>query len=74
MKQFIGLFLTFGMGAFTLTAIGVFLNAGFGLNIGIEGETLPDDPVIGVGFLVVAAIFAGVAWLVGRKAEKEDQA
>jgi hypothetical protein len=68
MKQFIGLFLTLGMGAFTLAAIGVFLNAAFGLSIGLKGEKLPDDPVIGIVFLVMAAIFAGVSWLVTRKA------
>ncbi|HMT06932.1 MAG TPA: hypothetical protein PKA82_02930 [Pyrinomonadaceae bacterium] len=74
MKQFIGLFLTLGMGAFTLAAIGVFLNAAFGLSLGMKGEKLPDDPVIGVVFLVMAAIFAGIAWLLGRNAAKEDQA
>lgn len=74
MKQFIGLFLTLGMGAFTLAAVGVFLNAAFGLSIGIKGEKLPDDPVIGVVFVVMAGIFALIAWLVGRGAVKEDQA
>ncbi|MBL8180993.1 MAG: hypothetical protein JNL64_05220 [Blastocatellia bacterium] len=73
MKQFIGLFLTLGIGAFTLAAIGVFLNAAFGLSIGMKGEKLPDDPVIGVVFLVMAGVFALVAWLVSRKAAKEDQ-
>lgn len=74
MKQFIGLFLSLGMGAFTLAAIGVFLNAVFGLSIGMKGEKLPDDPIIGVVFLVMAALFAGVAWLVGRRSAKDDQA
>lgn len=68
MKQFIGLFLTLGMGAFTLAAIGVFLNSAFGLSIGLKGEKLPDDPGIGIVFLVMAAIFAGISWLVTRKA------
>ncbi len=68
MRQFIGLFLQLGMGAFILAAIGTFLNAFFGMSIGIKGEKLPDDPVIGVVFLVMAALFAGIAWLVGRKA------
>jgi hypothetical protein len=67
MKQFIGLFLTLGMGAFVLAAIGVFLNAAFGLSIGLKGEKLPDDPIIGIVFLVMAAIFAGVSWLVTRR-------
>lgn len=62
------------MGAFTLAAIGVFLNAAFGLSIGMKGEKLPDDPIIGVVFLVMAALFAGVAWLVGRRSAKADQA
>lgn len=73
MKQFIGLFLTLGMGAFTLAAIGVFLNAMFGLSIGIKGEKLPDDPVIGVVFLVMAGIFALIAWFVGRGAATEPK-
>ncbi len=62
------------MGAFTLAAIGVFLNAAFDLSIGMKGEKLPDDPIIGVVFLVVAALFAAVAWLVGRRSAKDDQA
>jgi hypothetical protein len=68
MRQFIGLFLTLGMGAFILAAIGTFLNYLFGLSIGFKGEKLPDDPVIGVVFLVMAGIFAGIGWLVSRKA------
>jgi hypothetical protein len=39
---------------------------------GINGEKLPDDPVIGVVFLVMAAIFAGIAYLVGRKPESSS--
>lgn len=75
MRQFIGLFLTLGMGAFTLAAIGSFLNYLFGLSIGFKGEKLPDDPVIAIVFLVMAAIFAGIAWLIGRNAAgSADQA
>lgn len=76
MRQFIGLFLTLGMGAFILAAIGTFLNYLFGLSIGFKGEKLPDDPVIGAVFIVMAAIFAGIAYLVGRNAQKpsSDQA
>lgn len=69
MRQFIGLFLTLGMGAFTLAAIGTFLNYFFGLSIGIKGEKLPDDPVIGIVFLVTAGVFAGIGWLVSRKSQ-----
>lgn len=69
MRQFIGLFLTLGIGAFLLAAVGTFLNYFFGLSIGFKGQKLPDDPVIGGVFVVTAGIFAGVAWLVGRKAQ-----
>ncbi len=72
MRQFIGIFLTLGIGAFILAAVGTFLNYLFGLSIGIKGEKLPDDPVIGVVFLVMAAIFAGIAYLVGRKPESSS--
>lgn len=72
MRQFIGIFLTLGIGAFILAAVGTFLNYLFGLSIGIKGEKLPDDPVIGVVFLVMAGIFAGIAYLVGRKAESSS--
>ncbi|MGB7202357.1 MAG: hypothetical protein WBD16_08830 [Pyrinomonadaceae bacterium] len=72
MRQFIGIFLTLGIGAFILAAVGTFLNYLFGLSIGIRGEKLPDDPVIGVVFLVMAAIFAGIAYLVGRKPESSS--
>lgn len=72
MKQFIGLVLTLGIGAFTLAAIGTFLNSFFGLSIGMKGEKLPDDPVIGVVFLVMAAIFALIAWLIGRNAAAKN--
>ena len=72
MRQFIGIFLTLGIGAFILAAVGTFLNYLFGLSIGIKGEKLPDDPVIGVVFLVMAAIFAGIAYLVRRKPENSS--
>lgn len=72
MRQFIGLFLTLGMGAFILAALGTFLNYLFGLSIGFKGEELPDDPVIGVVFLVTAAVFAGIAYFVGRNAESSS--
>lgn len=72
MRQFIGIFLTLGIGAFILAAVGTFLNYLFDLSIGIKGEKLPDDPVIGVVFLVMAAIFAGIAYLVGRKPESSS--
>lgn len=35
----------------------------------MKGEKLPDDPIIGVVFLVMAAVFAGVSWLVTQKSE-----
>ena len=71
MRQFIGIFLTLGIGAFILAAVGTFLNYLFGLSIGFKGEKLPDDPVIGVVFLVMAGIFAGIAYILGRRAQDQ---
>lgn len=68
MRQFIGLFLTLGMGAFILAALGTFLNYLFGLSIGFKGEKLPADPVIGIVFVVMAVIFGGIAYVLGKRA------
>ena len=67
MKNFIVIAVNLGVVAFVLAALGTFLNYLFGLSIGFKGEKLPEDPVIGVVFLVMAAIFGGVAYFVNRK-------
>jgi len=56
-----------GVVAFILAALGTFLNSLFGLSIGFKGEKLPDDPVIGAVFLVMAALFGVAAYFLNRK-------
>ena len=67
MKNFLVIAVNLGVVAFVLAALGTFLNYLFGLSIGFKGEKLPDDPVIGVAFLVMAAIFGGAAYFVNKK-------
>jgi fumarate reductase subunit C len=69
MKNFIVIAVNLGVVAFVLAALGTFLNYLFGLSIGFKGEKLPDDPVIGAVFLVMAAIFGGAAYFVNKKTE-----
>lgn len=75
MKNFLVLVVNLGVVAFALAALGTFLNYLFGLSIGFKGSTLPNDPVIGIVFVVMAGIFGAVAWFVNRKsaATRSDQ-
>lgn len=76
MKNFLVIAVNLGVAAFAMAAIGTFLNYLFGLSIGFKGSKLPNDPVIGVVFVVMAAAFGLVAYFVNRKAEgsRSDQA
>ncbi len=67
MKNFLVLVVNLSVVAFGLAALGTFLNYLFGLNIGIKGSTLPDDPMIGLVFLGMAAIGGAIAYYVNRK-------
>lgn len=69
MKNFLVLVVNLGVVAFALAALGTFLNYLFGLSIGFSGTKLPNDPVIGIVFVVMAAIFGAVAFFVNRKSE-----
>ena len=57
-------------------ATGSLANYLYGLKIGFKGSKLPSNPVFGVAFLVVAAIFFAAAYFVKRKSEEQkgDQA
>lgn len=70
MKNFLVIAANLGIVAFIGAALGTFLNYLFGLNIGFKGETLPDDPVIGAVFIVMAAIFGVGAFYLNRSAAK----
>lgn len=76
MKNFLVIAVNLGVVAFALAALGTFLNYMFGLSIGFKGNALPNDPVIGVVFVVMAGIFGAVAYFVNRKsgAAQIDQA
>ncbi|MEQ1921120.1 MAG: hypothetical protein ABL952_01310 [Pyrinomonadaceae bacterium] len=69
MKNFLVLVVNLSVVAFGLAALGTFLNYLFGLNIGIQGSKLPDDPVIGIVFVVIAAICGAIAFFVNKKSE-----
>lgn len=69
MKNFLVLVVNLSVVAFGLAALGTFLNYLFGLNIGFKGSTLPNDPVIGVVFLGMAAICGAIAYFVNKKSE-----
>ncbi|MBK6750215.1 MAG: hypothetical protein KA956_00495 [Pyrinomonadaceae bacterium] len=70
MKNFLVIAVNLGVVAFALAALGTFLNYLFGLSIGFKGNALPNDPVIGVVFVVMAGVFGAVAYFVNRKTEK----
>lgn len=76
MKNFLVIAVNLGVVAFALAALGTFLNYLFGLNIGFKGTALPNDPVIGAVFVVMAGVFGAVAYFVNRKTEsvRTDQA
>ena len=76
MKNFLVLVVNLGVVAFALAALGTFLNYLFGLSIGFKGSKLPNDPVIGVVFTVMAGLFGAAAWFLNRKsaAAQTDQA
>lgn len=76
MKNFLVLVVNLGVVAFALAALGTFLNYLFGLSIGFKGSKLPNDPVIGVVFVVMAGLFGAAAWFLNRKsaAAQTDQA
>jgi hypothetical protein len=67
MKNFLVLVVNLGVVAFALAALGTFLNFLFDLGIGFKGSTLPDDPVIGAVFAVMAVAFGAGAYLINRK-------
>ena len=69
MKNFLVLVVNLSVVAFGLAALGTFLNYLFGLNIGFKGSALPDDPVIGVVFICMAAVCGAIAYFVNRKKE-----
>lgn len=69
MKNFLVIAVNLGVVAFALAALGTFLNYLFGLSIGFKGNALPNDPVIGVVFVVMAAAFGAVAYFVNKKAD-----
>lgn len=66
MKKFLAIAANLGVVAFIGAAIGTFLNYLFGMSIGFKGEKLPDDPVIGVVFVVMAALFGVGAFFLNR--------
>ncbi len=70
MKNFLVIAVNLGVVAFALAALGTFLNYLFGLTIGFKGNALPNDPVIGVVFVVMSGVFGAAAYFVNRKAEK----
>ncbi len=76
MKNFLVIAVNLGAVAFALAALGTFINYLFGLSIGFKGNALPNDPVIGVVFVVMAGVFGAVAYFVNRKsrAAQADQA
>lgn len=69
MKNFLVIAVNLGVVAFAFAALGTFLNYLFGLSIGFKGAKLPNDPVIGVVFVVMAAIFGAAAYFINRKSE-----
>lgn len=76
MKNFLVIAVNLSVVGFALAALGTFLNWLFGLSIGLKGTPLPNDPVIGVVFVAMAAIFGTAAYFVNRKgdAAQSDQA
>ncbi len=72
MKNFFVLFVNLGVAAFALAALGTFLNYLFGLNLGFKGSALPNDPVIGAVFIVMAAIFGSIAFFVNRRTGQSE--
>lgn len=66
MKKFLAIAANLGVVAFIGAAIGTFLNYLFGLRIGFNGEKLPDDPVIGAVFVIMAALFGVGAFFLNR--------
>jgi len=69
MRNFLVIAVNLGVVAFVVAALGTFANYLFGLSIGLKGEKLPDDPVIGAVFLVMAALFGIGAYFLNRKTE-----
>ena len=69
MKNFLVIAVNLGVVAFALAALGTFLNYLFGLSIGFKGNSLPNDPVIGVVFVVMASAFGAVAYFVNKKTD-----
>lgn len=67
MKNFLVIAVNLGVAAFALAALGTFLNYLFGLSIGFKGNVLPNDPVIGVVFVVMSGIFGVGAYFINRK-------
>lgn len=76
MKNFLVIAVNLAVVAFALAALGTFLNYIFGLSIGFKGTALPNDPVIGIVFVVMASVFGAVAYFANRKSEtaQTDQA
>ncbi len=66
MKNFLVIAVNLGVVAFILAALGTFVNYLFGLSIGFKGEKLPDDPVIGAVFVVMAGLFGVGAFFLNR--------
>jgi hypothetical protein len=67
MRNFVVIAVNLGVAAFVMAALGTFLNYLFGFSIGFKGSKLPDDPVSGAAFLVMAALFGVAAFFVNRK-------
>ncbi len=66
MKNFLVLVVNLSVMGFTVAAIGTFLNYLFGLNLGMEGSRLPDDPISGIVFIVIA----GICFVIARFANR----
>lgn len=67
MKNFLVITVNLGVVAFALAALGTFVNHLFGTNIGFKGTALPNDPLIGVVFVVMAGLFGAAAYFVNKK-------
>jgi hypothetical protein len=73
MKNILLLICNLSAVAFVIAAICSLLNYLFGLRIAVRGSALPDDPVSAGAFLVVAGIFGGIGYLLGRKSKVETE-
>ena len=67
MKNFLVLVVNLATVAFTLAAVGTFLNYLLGWHLGYKGSELPPDPALGGVFLAIAAICGAVTFFVNRK-------